>query len=846
MSEDDMSRRTLNRFVFTKVISGVVLALCLFLGGSTAKADWKSDANDRIEQIRKRNAQITVVDINGQPVHDINVQIAQTKHSFAFGSCFNASYLNNSTYTDFFKNHFEWAVCENESKWTANEATQGTVTYTNADNIYTWCNNNGITMRGHCIFWEQSSSLPSWVTSLAYASWPQTSALYTACQSRINSVVPHFQGKFVHWDVDNEQLSSSFFDELEVVSTDVNSRVWMYQRAHELDPNCILFTNEYSGNSFGGFDGSSYVSLVNNLRTKGAPIHAIGIQGHISSPFGDTQAQNYWNVLKTLGTLELPIWATEFDSDTTSDSQRATDLENFFRICYSDPNVNGIMLWGFMVGTTWRASSAWGIVSSSGTLNAAGTKYESLMNEWTTNDTNYTDSDGNVNFRGFHGSYEITLSSPGQTTEVHAIQLDPGTTTVQFTLATDLHNPEPDFNAPTPNPMTWSVIPTAIGSSTITMTATTAADATTPVQYYFECTNDGEANSTWQTSPTYIAQGLASSTSYSFRVKARDSSSNHNETDWSSTLSATTLPPSSDVNILGSWVSDTTHAKESGTNRALIFIAHDESTSGNPGLTSVTYGGQAMTKVIEVNAVGSAYGNYAAAFILNESGIAAATSETFTLTWSVTPGAAAYASVFFRNVNQTTPVGASDSAATTSGTDPISTDPLATNDGDMVVLGATCSNLESYTLENSFTEGIDQQFGNSTTGGTGVTGHKFATGASETPSANYSSTVGRQCIIGFVLNVAPTETNYPDCNSVQAGGYRLESDLNGDCYVDMLDMEIMAEYWLHTDCTSPGNCQNADFAPTSGSVDFVDFADFGPQWMTCNNPTDADCNPNWP
>ncbi len=163
----------------------------------------------------------------------------------------------------------------------------------------------------------------------------------------------------------------------------------------------------------------------------------------------------------------------------------------------------------------------------------------------------------------------------------------------------------------------------------------------------------------------------------------------------------------------------------------------------------------------------------------------------------------------------------------------------------MVILGATCSNLGSYTLNNNFTEGIDQQFGNSTTGGTGVTGHKIATGTSETPSTDYSATVGRQCIIGFVLNVAPTEINYPDCNSVQAGGYHLDSDLNGDCYVDLLDLEIMADYWLHTDCTTQGNCQGADFAPTDGTVDFHDFGDLAVQWLQCNNPEDPGCTPNW-
>ena len=391
------------------------------------------------------------------------------------------------------------------------------------------------------------------------------------------------------------------------------------------------------------------------------------------------------------------------------------------------------MMWGFMVGTTWRASGAWGLVSSSGVLNAAGTTYESLKSQWTTQDANTTPASGKVNYRGFHGTYQITLSKPGETTEVHTIQLDPNSTTAYITIDTNfISNPNdvtpptpdpmtwasyptatgpssitmtastasdesgveysfvctaggghnsgwqlsttytdtglhantpytyqvqardrssnhnltafsdsrtattypPDTTPPTPNPMTWSSVPTATGAYTITMTASTATDATTPpVQYYFECTTDGDFNSPWQSSPTYLASGLTPSTLYTFRVKARDSAPALNETGWSSSLSATTLTPP--VAILGSWTTGTTHAKETGTNRALIFIAQEESTTGNPYVSSVTYGGQAMTKIIEVNAVATGgYGNYVAAFILNEAGVAAASDSNFNPTWS--------------------------------------------------------------------------------------------------------------------------------------------------------------------------------------------------------------------
>ena len=217
----------------------------------------------------------------------------------------------------------------------------------------------------------------------------------------------------------------------------------------------------------------------------------------------------------------------------------------------------------------------------------------------------------------------------------------------------------------------------------------------------------------------------------------------------STSITIPTPGSSGAVAILGSWLTGTTHTKEAGTNRALIFIAHEESISGSPTCTSVTYGGQTMTKVIERSAVAAPYGNYVAAFILNESGVNAATSGTFTPIWSDATSSVSYASVFLSNVNQTTLTGASASNSTTTGTNPIATSALSTNNGDMVIDAATDGNNGSYTLGGGFTEGTDQSVG--VNGHTGVTGYKSATGAAETPSATHSATALRQVIIGFVV-----------------------------------------------------------------------------------------------
>jgi len=206
------------------------------------------------------------------------------------------------------------------------------------------------------------------------------------------------------------------------------------------------------------------------------------------------------------------------------------------------------------------------------------------------------------------------------------------------------------------------------------------------------------------------------------------------------------------VGILGSWTSGLSHTVESGSNRALVLIAHAER-AGSIALNSVTYGGQSMTKVVERSVNSSGVYDYVVSYVLDEAGVAAAASSTFSPSWSYTSGASlAYSSVFLQNVNQSTLIGSTVDNATT-GSNPITSSGLTTSSGDMVIDAATCGNASSYTLNNGFTEGIDQTMGGTATG---VTGYKLATGATETPSATYDSVINRQVLIGFVVQGSGT------------------------------------------------------------------------------------------
>jgi len=98
-----------------------------------------------------------------------------------------------------------------------------------------------------------------------------------------------------------------------------------------------------------------------------------------------------------------------------------------------------------------------------------------------------------------------------------------------------------DRAAPAPDPMTWQTEPHGVGAGTIRMVATTASDDS-GVEYLFECTSHAAYSSGWQDSTVYEAAGLAKGY-YTFRVRARDKSPNHNMTEWSTQVAVDLLPP---------------------------------------------------------------------------------------------------------------------------------------------------------------------------------------------------------------------------------------------------------------------------------------------------------------
>ncbi|XP_027331551.1 endo-1,4-beta-xylanase 1-like isoform X2 [Abrus precatorius] len=352
------------------------------------------------DKIRKRDVILKFSGLDSSSYLNTSVQVRQTQNDFPIGSCISRTNIDNEDFVDFIGKHFNWAVFGNELKWYWTEPQQGNFNYKDADDLLSLCEKHNIQTRGHCIFWEVDGTVQQWIKSL------NKNDLMTAVQNRLNGLLTRYKGKFSHYDVNNEMLHGSFYQDR--LGKDIRAN--MFKTAHQLDPSATLFVNDYHVED--GCDTRScpekYIDHILNLQEQGAPVGGIGIQGHIDSPVGPIVCSS----LDKLGILGLPIWFTELDVSSTNEYVRADDLEVMLREAMAHPAVEGMVLWGFWELFMSRDNAH--LVNAEGEINEAGKRFLALKQEWLSHSRGHVDEQGQYNLRGFHGTYNVQIVTPSK------------------------------------------------------------------------------------------------------------------------------------------------------------------------------------------------------------------------------------------------------------------------------------------------------------------------------------------------------------------------------------------------------------------------------------------------
>lgn len=346
------------------------------------------------------------------------VSVEQLGHEFWFGAAITNSIVGRggmsesdiSQYKEKFLANFNSAVTENAVKWLSMERRKGEVDYTAVDGILKWTEDNHIPLRGHNLFWGIPQFVQPWVKELNDADLRQT------LKNRAETVTARYKGRFAEYDLNNEMIHGNYYEDR--LGADITKL--MAQWAHNGDPDAKLYLNEYdilTGNRL-----ADYMAQIRKLLKEGVPIAGIGAQGHLhTDTFDRSQLRD---ALDSLALFKLPIRITEFNMPgqrskyhiqkiktmtPQEEELKAKEIIDYYRICFANPAVEGILMWGFWEGANWIPVSS--LYKRDWSPTPAATAYHDLIfKEWWTKESGTANKEGVFTTPAFYGKYRITVN----------------------------------------------------------------------------------------------------------------------------------------------------------------------------------------------------------------------------------------------------------------------------------------------------------------------------------------------------------------------------------------------------------------------------------------------------
>ncbi len=394
-------------------------------GGWETDAPWRAEAANRIEAIRKADLIVRVLDGEGNPIQDAQVDVEMLQHDYAFGTAvvsrfFAGNNSQNDTYEsklldlDGEGHGFNWVVFENSMKWPGWE-NNWVATKPETANATQWLRDHDIKVRGHCLVWPGWNNLPNDIE--------QNQNNHQYIRNRFNEHIeaittyPGIEGNVAEWDVLNEITTNRdleyAFQGQPGYPTGREVYREIFEKLEEVDPVTETYVNDYVTISQGNTGGGLYdlkKQFIHELVDAGVQLDGIGFQGHIGG--FPTSIYNVYDILEDFySTFGLKAKITEYDTNEAMDDELAANyMRDFLTMVFSHPSTNGFMMWGFWDGAHWHDNAP--LFYHDWTLKPAGQTFIDLVyDEWWTEDGGYTNESGEYDLRGFKGKYRITIET---------------------------------------------------------------------------------------------------------------------------------------------------------------------------------------------------------------------------------------------------------------------------------------------------------------------------------------------------------------------------------------------------------------------------------------------------
>jgi endo-1,4-beta-xylanase len=401
-------------------------ACCGLRTAGAAEDDLLQGASQRIEEHRKADAAIVVVDAAGKPLSDVKVTVRQTRHSFLFGcNFFQFGRFRNPQDEDAYRKEFAelFNYATLAFYWPSYEFRRGQPQHEYTEGVAKWCRDHGIAAKGHPLAWNYFE--PRWLPD-------DLQEVRRLQMERITDCVTRMRGLVDIWDTVNEATHYER-DELKKRApkltqlwTDVGRVPFVnecFERARAANEQATLLINDYRVDP-------AYAQLLTDMTQQAGhrPYDVIGIQSHMHGEVWSNE--KIWETCARFASFGVPLHFTEltvlsgaagwelakdgkqWPSTPEGEAQQAKDVARIYTMLFSHPAVAAITWWDFADRNAWQNAPA-GLLGKDLQPKPAYTALQDLIkNQWWTRAELTTDAAGRATVRGFLGDYKVTVQLP--------------------------------------------------------------------------------------------------------------------------------------------------------------------------------------------------------------------------------------------------------------------------------------------------------------------------------------------------------------------------------------------------------------------------------------------------
>lgn len=235
------------------------------------------------------------------------------RDDFLIGTALNARTFEqqDSRLLDLISREFNAVTAENAMKWAVIRPDMDRWEWSISDQMVDFANKHQMHMVGHTLVWH--SQVPDHVFQNKRGKPLNRKALLEVMEQHIRILVGRYKGRIGTWDVVNEAIEDDgswrqthWFKQIGKDYLDHAFRI-----AHKVDPEAHLIYNDY--NTFMPAKRDAIVAMAKALKSRGVPIHGLGMQGHVG--IGRPDLADVEASIEAFAAAGFRVHVTELDVD---------------------------------------------------------------------------------------------------------------------------------------------------------------------------------------------------------------------------------------------------------------------------------------------------------------------------------------------------------------------------------------------------------------------------------------------------------------------------------------------------------------------------------------------------